>query len=369
VFLLAPLLLWAAFANSGCSAIANVAVATPAIFLSQESGIHHEVVEFHQFQNERLIQASPAKVWDTMTTISKLPLFYPWMERMDCPRTDRDRLQLGQSIEYELELVGLKKEGTAVVTELTPEKSLGMTMFSRSHGSMQYRLTPENGNTRLTLQLTTMIHDLSMTRPASDVKKALSEGMGQTLKSIALESEGKPLDAELAQEESRMKVCLETAPPFDVVKGVIVIDLPPARTWKYFNLAGRNPFFFSKISGDEPENLRNYLGKLGNGISYKEQLGPFELTGVAVVTSVDPGRSIGLSLFSDLKAGADYEFIPQKGDKTLFSALYYLQIPSEYKGKPVDRPAVLEEMQTLVNRELEAFKLRCEELAAKEEKS
>jgi len=369
VFFFAPVLLCAALLNSGCTAIANVAVATPGIFLSQESGIHHEVVEFYQLQNERLLLAPPAQVWKTMTTISKLPLFYPWMDKIDCPKTDQDTLQLGQSIRYELERVGFKNDGTAVITEMDPEATLGMTMFSRSHGSLQYRLKPENGKTRLTLQLTTMIHDLSMKRPASEVKKALSEGLGQTLKSIALESEGKPLTAELATEESRLKVCLESAAPFDVVKGVIVMDLPTEKTWKYFNLAGRNPLFFSKISKDVPENARNFLGKLGNGIPYKEKLGPFDLKGIAVVTSVDPGRAIGLSLFSDLKAGAEYQFLPHKEGKTLFSALYYLQIPAEYKGKPVDRKSVLAEMQTMVNRELESFKLRCEQLNAQESAS
>jgi uncharacterized protein YndB with AHSA1/START domain len=369
VFLIAPVLIYAALLNSGCAGIANVAISTPKIFLSQQSGIHHEVVEFYQFQNDRVILAPPSKVWETLTTISKLPMLYPWMEKIDCPKTDRDTLQLGQSIQYEMMLVGLKKDGTAVVTEMEPEESLGMTMFSKSHGSLYYRLTPENGKTRLTIQLTTMIHDLSMMRPASDVKKALSEDLGQTLKSIALETEGKPMDEKLAAEESRIKVCLETSAPFDVVKGVIVIDLPPDKTWKYFNLTGRNPLFFSKVSKDVPENARNFLGKLGNGIPYNETVGPFQLKGIAVVTSVDPGKAIGLSLFSDLKAGADYQFLAQKDGTTLFSALYYLQIPAEHKGKPVDRNAVLEEMQTMVNREMKAFKLHCEQLAAKDSAS
>jgi len=368
-FVLYPLLLSWALLHAGCSAIANVAVATPAIFLSQESGLHHEVVEFHQFQNEQLVHAPASAVWQAMTTVSKLPSVYPWMERMECPRTAQDRLALGQSIEYQLKLVGLDQEGTAVVTEVDPEKSLGMTLFSRSRGTLRYRLTPENGNTRLTIMLTTMIPDLSMKRPASEVKRALSDGLGQTLKSIALESEGKPLDPQLLQEESRMSVCTAEATPFDVVKGVITIDLPPPETWKFFNLTGRNPLFFSRISKEEPENLRNYLGKLGNGVPYKERLGPFELKGLAVVTSVDPGRSISLALFSDLKAGADYEFRPEEDGKTLFSALYYLQIPSQYKGKPVDRAAVVQEMRTLVDREMDAFKLRCEQLAGKDRAS
>jgi hypothetical protein len=358
------LLLCAALLGGGCTGIANVVIATPAIFLSQESGIHHEVVEFYQVQDQRVVRAPASEVWRILNTISDLPMLYPWMDKLDCPKTDRDTLQLGQTLGYEMTLVGQKKNGTAVITELTPDTSLGMTLFSRSHGSMQYRLQPQDGNTLVTLQLTTMIHDLSMVRTATEVKKALSSYLGQTLKSLALQSEGKPLEGKLMAEEEQSKVCLETSAPFDVVKGVIVIDLPPEKTWNFFNMTGRDPLLFSKIEKVVPGDDRNFMGKVGNGIPYREQVGPLDLKGVAVVTSVDPGRSIGLSLFSEFKAGAEYEFQPQEKGKTLFSVLYYLQIPQEYKGKPVDRKSVLEEMQTLTNREMEAFKLRCEQLSA-----
>jgi len=363
------LLLCAAVLGTGCTGVANVVVATPAIFLSQESGVHHEVVEFHQFQNTRVIHAPPSAVWKTMTTLSNLPQYYPWMDKIDCPKTAGDTLQLGQTLQYEMTLVGSKKEGTAVVTEWQPEERLGMTLFSRSHGSLQYRLTPENGDTRLSLELTTMIHDLSMVRPATEVKDALSDAVGQTLKNIALASEGKPMDEALEAEEDPMNVCVPSSAPFDVVKGAIILDIPPETVWRTFNLVGRNPLFFSRISRDVPENARNYLGQLGNGIPYRETLGPLELHGIAVVTSVDPGRSIGLSLFADLKAGVEYEFLPTETGKTLFSALYYIQIPEVYKGKPVDRASVLQEMHAATDRELEAFKLRCEERHATERAS
>ncbi len=359
------LLLCAAMLGLGCQAVPNLVVAAPGIFLSAESGVYHEVVEFYQIRNDRLIDAPPEKVWKTMTTLADFPMFYPWMEKLECPQTKEKYLQLGQSFQYELKLVGLKKEGTAVISELEPGESLAMTLFSKSHGSFQYELKEEDGKTRLSAELTTMIHDLSMMRPASHVKKALSEGLVQTLRSIELKSEGKPMDEQILAEEEKMKICLESSAPFDVVKGVTVINVPPDHVWKFFNLRGRNPLLFSKIDKDIPDNKRNFLGKVGNGVPFNEKLGPLELKGTAVVTSVVPNRSIGLSLFSDYKAGAEYRFAADENGKTKFSALYYLQVPLEYKGQPVDRKAIKQDMQALADQELQAFKLLCEKMEYK----
>lgn len=348
-------------AGWGCQATPNLMVAAPGIFLSHTTGIQHAEVNFYQVGFQTEINAPVSHVWSCMSTNANIPTFFPWIQKLEITGTRESSLHLGQSILYETTIAGMKESGTAVVVGLEKDRSVMLTMFSHSHGTLEFRMNPVGGNTRASAVLTTELHDLSMVRPASEVKKELRKALSETLKRLKHCAERKGVvEPRVAAASPITQTCNDEYVPFDVVKGVIMIDVPAETAWKTFNTIGEYPHLFQDVDPILIVSQRDILAQVGNAIPYEKRLGPIDIRGKAVVTNVVPGRSVSLSLFADYKGGAEFQFIPKKDGTTEFSALYYLQAPCVYKGEPVDRQAILDQMKKDTNEELDVFKARCE---------
>ena len=361
-FVHAALLLLVIAAGLGCQAAPNLIIAAPGIFLSHATGIQHAEVNFYQVGFQTEINAPVSDVWNCVTSNADIPAFFPWIEKLELTGKKTSTLQLGHSILYETTIAGMKESGTAVVVGLEKDRSVMLTMFSHSHGTLDFRMNPVGDSTRVSAVLTTELRNLSMVRPASVVKAKIHKALSESLKQLKLCAEGKgTVEPRVAAAPFITQTCNDEYVPFDVVKGVAIIAAPPEKVWEIFNTLGEYPHLFQKMDPLLVKNQRDILAQVGNAIAYNKKLGPIDIQGKAVVTNVVPGRSVAVSLFSEYKGGAEFNFIPKEAGKTEFSVLYYLQAPCVYKGEPVDRPVILEQMKEEVNEEIEAFKTRCEE--------
>jgi uncharacterized protein YndB with AHSA1/START domain len=129
-----------------------------------------------------------------------------------------------------------------------------------------------------------------------------------------------------------------------VVKGVCLISASPQKVWKALTQTGVRPLVFGQRIEAVPNAPMFRLDTLGNGLPYESKVGPLELKGTAVVTNVKEDQELDLALLADFKGGAEFRLLPEDG-KTRFSCMYYLQFPSEYRGKPVDRKMMVDQMQ------------------------
>jgi hypothetical protein len=273
-----------------------------------------------------------------------MPVIYPWMTRLDLPVGGDRTVDLGDSIGYETVVAKKKITGTAVVTSEEVNRELLMTLFSDSHGSLEYVLSPADGRTLLSALLTTEIHNLSMVRPVSEVKKDLKDALSITLTLIKLRSEGEPIHSHDIAGAKIVETVDRDQVPFDVVKGVSLINASPVKVWKALTQTGVRPVLFGQRPQVVPDSKLFRLDTVGNGMPYDQKVGPLVLKGTAVVTNAKEGEALDLALLADFKGGAEFRLLPEDG-KTRFSCMYYLQIPSEYKGKPVDRKMMVDQMQ------------------------
>lgn len=345
----------------GCQAAPQLVVAVPNIYLSHASGVQHEVVQFYQFGYETNIESSLKNTWTNLTSLYNFPLFFPWLDRIEIPYGHERILKIGDSIPYVAEVVGKKLSGTAVVTAIEPERRLMMTLFSDTRGSLEFLLSGKDDCTRVSVTLITEMHDLSMVRSATQVEQELHTFLQQTLRNLKLYCEGKRLDEQEGGVAAPppTQVCRDCL-PFDVVKGVVVIDAPVEKVWDTAVRTGPFPHFFEEVEGVLPPARRNRLDRVGNGIPYKQKIGNRNFTGTAVVTRVEPYHALHLAMFTDFKGGVEFKFIPRGKGKTEFSFLSYLQVPAEYKGVPLDRKEVLKTLQEDMNRTLQEVKKRSE---------
>jgi uncharacterized protein YndB with AHSA1/START domain len=338
------LLLGSLILTLGCQAAPQLVAATPGIYMSLASGVRSDVVNFQQIGAEVEVSAPADKVWQTLTDTSNIPLIYPWMTRLERPTGADQTLDVGESINYETVVAKKKVTGTAVVTSEEANRQLLMTLFSASHGTLEYRLNPADGKTRLSALLTTEIHNMSMVRPESEVKKDLKDALSTTLKIIKLRSEGEPIHSEDIAGAQVTESADRDQVPFDVVKGVCLIDASPQRVWKSLTQTGVRPLVLGQRPQAVPDARPFRLDSVGNGLPYESKVAPLNIKGTAVVTNVREGQELDLALLADFKGGAEFRLLPEDG-KTRFSCMYYMQFPAEYRGKPLDRKMLVDQMQ------------------------
>ena len=342
----------------GCYAF--LVTAPPAVYVSNEIGVKQAPVEFTRTELAVDIDAPVETVWDKFTDLNNFTIFYPWVDEFK-PKGKIQRLdKIGDGIEYFVSRGDMVSKGAAILTKVEPHETLVFTLFATYRGSQELHFETADAGTELTYvsYIELIPPERGKEIDKEGILQAREDNVRTTLSAIKGLSEGTLSEEDAKGKKRRIPLAgnvrrSQKAVDLHVTRGVIEIESPSDQVWESLVTTENLPRFFSWLYKSRPLGDKEKWESVGDGVQFRSPKGG---GGTALITRIEPGKELYLSLFTEYRGGQEFIVEPLEGERTRLIYLSYVEIPEILKGEKVDKDKVLAGIENQTKATLNAIK-------------